>query len=192
MAETDPLAGPIIRTYASSVPRIDPSAWIAPGAVVAGDVEIGPDSSIWYGSVLRGDVQQIHIGARTNIQDQCTVHVTKDLFATWVGDDVTVGHRAVIHGCRIEDGALIGIGAIVLDGAVVESGALVAAGSLVTPGSVIPGGMLAMGIPARPVRALSEQERQLQLERTRTYVETAKRHAASSPTARRTGRPAGS
>ncbi len=184
MAESDPLLDAIVREYAGSVPRIDPTAWIAPGAVVVGAVEIGPDSSIWYGSVVRGDVHRIRIGARTNIQDQCVVHVTQDRYSTWIGDDVTIGHRAVVHGCRIEAGALVGIGAIVLDGAVVEAGALVAAGSLVTPGSVIPGGMLAMGVPARAVRALSDDERVLQLERTRTYVETAKRHAASQPVSR--------
>jgi len=181
VSDSDRHAGAILRAYAGLVPRIDPSAWIAPGAVVVGDVEIGPESSIWYGSVLRGDVHRIQLGARSNVQDQCTVHVTRDRHATWIGDDVTVGHRAVIHGCRIEHGALVGIGAIVLDGAVVGPGALIAAGSVVTPGSVIPGGMLALGIPARPVRSLSEEESHLQLERTRTYVETARRHAGSGP-----------
>ncbi len=99
------------------LPRIDPSAWVAPGAVVVGDVEIGRDSSVWYGSVVRGDVHFVRIGARTNIQDNCVLHVTRDRFACEVGDEVTVGHRAVVHGCRVGDGALVGIGAIVLDGA---------------------------------------------------------------------------
>jgi gamma-carbonic anhydrase len=171
--------GPIIRSFDGRTPRIDPRAWIAPGAVVVGDVEIGEDASIWYGTVVRGDVNRIHIGARSNVQDQCTVHVTRDRFATWIDEDVTVGHRAVVHGCRVGAGALIGIGAIVLDGAVIEPGALVAAGSVVTPGCVVPGGMLAMGVPARPVRALDDEERREQLERTRAYVETARRHARS-------------
>jgi carbonic anhydrase/acetyltransferase-like protein (isoleucine patch superfamily) len=140
-------------------------------------VEIGPDASIWYGTVVRGDVNRIRIGARSNVQDQCTVHVTRDRFETWIDEDVTVGHRAVVHGCRVGAGALIGIGAIVLDGAVIEPGALVGAGSVVTPGTVVPGGMLALGVPARPVRALDADERREQLERTRAYVETARRHA---------------
>lgn len=179
MSTRDGQPGPIVRAFGEQVPRVDASAWIAPGAVVVGDVELGPDVSIWYGSVLRGDVNHIRIGARSNIQDQCTVHVTTARFPTWIDEDVTVGHRAVVHGCRVGAEALVGIGALVLDGAVVEPGALVGAGAVVTPGSVIPGGMLAVGIPARPVRALSDEERRLQLERTRTYVETARLHAAS-------------
>lgn len=172
-------AGPIIRSFDGRTPAIDATAWVAPGAVVVGEVSIGPEASVWYGTVLRGDVHHIHLGARSNVQDQCTVHVTKDRFPTWIGEEVTVGHRAVVHGCRIEAGALVGIGAIVLDGAVVEAGALVGAGAVVTPGTVVPSGMLAMGIPARPVRALDDEERRLQRERTLTYIETARRHAAS-------------
>lgn len=179
MSESDGQPGPIIRSFASHSPRIDASAWVAPGAVVVGDVELGPDVSVWYGTVLRGDVNHIRVGARSNIQDQCTVHVTTARFPTLIAEDVTIGHRAVVHGCQVGCEALIGIGALVLDGAVVEPGALVGAGAVVTPGTVIPGGMLAIGIPARPVRTLSDEERQLQLERTRTYVETARRHAAS-------------
>ena len=171
--------GPIIRSYDGRRPRIDPRAWVAPGAVVVGDVEIAEDVSIWYGTVVRGDVNRIRIGARTNVQDQCTIHVTRDRFETWIDEDVTIGHRAVVHGCRVGAGALIGIGAIVLDGAVIEPGALVAAGAVVTPGSVVPGGMLALGVPARAVRALDAEERREQLARTRAYVETARRHARS-------------
>jgi carbonic anhydrase/acetyltransferase-like protein (isoleucine patch superfamily) len=145
---------------------------------VIGDVEIAADASVWYASVVRGDVHRVHIGARTNLQDQCTVHVTRDRFAAWIGDEVSVGHRAVIHGCRVHDGALIGIGAIVLDGAEVGEGALVGAGAVVTPGTVIRGGMLAVGIPAREVRVLDPGERSAQLERTLEYVRTARLHAA--------------
>jgi carbonic anhydrase/acetyltransferase-like protein (isoleucine patch superfamily) len=156
---------------------IDASVWLAPGSVVVGDVAIEAQCSIWYAAVVRGDVHRIRIGPRTNLQDGCVVHVTSGRFATNIGCEVTVGHRAVVHGCRVGDGALIGIGAIVLDGAEVGEGALVGAGSLVAPGATVPDGMLAVGVPARVVRKLDEEERRLQSERTLAYVETARRHA---------------
>lgn len=130
--------------------------------------------------MLRGDVHEIRIGARTNIQDGSVLHVTAGRFGTRVGDEVTVGHRAVVHGCEVGDGALIGIGAIVLDGARVGARALVAAGAVVTPGADVAAGMLAVGIPARPVRSLGEAELAEQRERTLTYVQTARAHAASA------------
>jgi carbonic anhydrase/acetyltransferase-like protein (isoleucine patch superfamily) len=157
-------------------PRIHPDAWIAPGAVVVGDVEIGADSSVWYASVLRGDVHGIRVGSRSNLQDGCVLHVTRDRFACVIGDEVTVGHRAVVHGCRVGDGALIGIGAIVLDGAEVGDEALIGAGSVVTPGTRIPERWLAVGTPARPVRELGAGEIQEQRARTLAYVDTARRH----------------
>jgi carbonic anhydrase/acetyltransferase-like protein (isoleucine patch superfamily) len=172
-------AGAILRSFAGVSPRIHPDAWIAPGAVVVGDVVIGADSSLWYGSVARGDVHGIRVGARTNLQDGCILHVTRDRFSCVLGDEVTVGHRAVVHGCRVGDGALIGIGAIVLDGAVVGAGALIGAGSVVTPGAEIPERWLALGIPARPVRALGADEIAEQRERTLAYVDTARRHRAA-------------
>jgi len=152
---------------------------VAPGATLIGNVELGPDASVWYGCVLRGDVHRIRVGARSNIQDLTVVHVTRDRFATEIGDDVTVGHRAVVHGCRVGDGALVGIGAIVLDGATVAEGAWVGAGAVVTPGTEIPSRMLAVGTPARPVREVGDEEFREQLERTRTYVQTAREHALS-------------
>ena len=158
-------------------PRIDASAWLAPGAAVVGDVTIGADSSVWYGAVLRGDVNAIRVGARTNLQDQCVLHVTRDRFDCELGDEVTVGHRAVVHGCRIGDGALIGIGAVVLDGARVGEGALVAAGAVVPPDFEVPNGVLAIGVPARLSRRLDESERALQRRRALEYVETAREHA---------------
>jgi carbonic anhydrase/acetyltransferase-like protein (isoleucine patch superfamily) len=174
-----------VRSYGDACPRIDPSAWLAPGCVVVGDVEVGADCSIWYGVVVRGDVHHIRIGPRSNIQDQSVVHVTMDRFPTLIGAEVTVGHRAVVHGCRVGDGALIGIGAIVLDGAEVGAEALVGAGAVVTPGSVIPARSLALGTPAKAVRTLEEEELKLQRERTLTYVETARRHARSQRVATR-------
>jgi carbonic anhydrase/acetyltransferase-like protein (isoleucine patch superfamily) len=165
---------PLILAHGGRLPVLAPGVWIAPGAVVIGDVEIGSDSSVWFGSVVRGDVHSIRIGARTNLQDHCVVHVTRGLFATRIGDEVTVGHRATVHGCTVGDGALIGIGASVLDGARVGEEALVAAGSVVTPGSVIPPRTLARGIPARPARALDAEEIALQRRRALEYVETAR------------------
>ena len=162
--------GPIVRCYQGCTPVIDPSVWLAPGCVVVGDVTIAEDCSIWYGVVVRGDVYPICVGPRTNLQDGSIVHVTSGRFATRIGAEVTVGHRAVVHGCRVGDGALVGIGAIVLDGAVVGEGALVGAGSVVTPGAVIPDGMLAVGTPARVVRRLDDEERRLQTERSLAYV----------------------
>jgi len=174
--------GAIRRSFAARRPRIHESAWIAPGAVVVGDVEIGADSSVWYAAVVRGDVESVRIGARSNLQDGSVVHVTAGRFSTQIGNDVTVGHRSVVHGCVVEDGALIGIGAIVLDGAHVGAGALVGAGAVVTPGSKIEARGLAIGTPARVVRTISDEEFELQLARTRTYVETARIHASSEET----------
>jgi carbonic anhydrase/acetyltransferase-like protein (isoleucine patch superfamily) len=159
-------------------PRIDASAWLAPGAAVVGDVEIGADSSVWYGATLRGDVNAIRVGARSNLQDQCVVHVKRDRFDCRIGDEVTVGHRAVVHGCEIGDGALVGIGAIVLDGARVGEAALVAAGAVVAPGFSVPDGALVLGVPARVARSLDESERALQRRRALEYVETAREHAS--------------
>lgn len=161
-------------------PRVDASAWIAPGATLIGDVTIGPDSSIWYGCILRADVHWIRIGARSNVQDASVLHVTRQRFETIVGDEVTIGHRAVVHGCRIHDGALIGIGAVVLDGAEVGEGALVGAGAVVPPGSRVPPRGLVLGTPARFVRQLEDEELERQRQRTLMYVELAKSHAASA------------
>jgi carbonic anhydrase/acetyltransferase-like protein (isoleucine patch superfamily) len=163
--------------FGSRTPRVDPSAWIAPGAVVVGEVEIGPDASVWFGSVVRGDVHWIRVGARTNLQDHCVVHVTAGLHPAWIGEEVTVGHRATVHGCTVRDGALIGIGAIVLDGAEVGEEALVAAGALVPPGAKVPARHLARGVPARVVRPLADDEIRSQRARAREYVETARTYA---------------
>ena len=166
----------LVRPFGDVWPRIHSSAWLAPDAAVIGDVEIGPESSIWYGTTLRGDVNRIQIGARTNVQDHCVFHVSAS-HPCIVGDAVSVGHRAVVHGCHVEDGALIGIGAIVLDGAHVGEEALVGAGAVVSPGFEVPDGMLALGIPARVTRSLDADERALQRRRALEYVETAREHA---------------
>lgn len=160
-------------------PQVAGDVYIAPGASVIGDVHIAAGASIWFGAILRGDVDRLTIGRGTNIQDNSVLHVTKDRFPTWLGDEVTVGHRAVVHGCRVGDGALIGIGAIVLDGAEVGEDALVGAGALVPPGAKVPAGTLVVGTPARVVRALSADERSLQRARTLHYVTVARAHRAS-------------
>lgn len=169
----------MIRSYLDQRPRLAPGAWVAPSADVIGDVEMGEHSSVWYGSVVRGDVFPIRIGARTNVQDHCVLHVTHDKYATVLHDDITIGHRVVLHGCTVESGALVGIGAIVLDQAVIGAGALVGAGSLVTPGTKVPPGMVAMGSPAKIVREVTDAEREWMQESVRIYVRLAKEHAAA-------------
>jgi len=148
-----------LHPYQDRWPQLGERVFLAPGAHVVGDVTLGDDVSIWFGTVVRGDVNRIRIGAASNLQDGTVVHVTHQTHPTVIGAGVVVGHQAVLHGCTVEDGALIGIGARVLDGAVVERGAQVAAGAVVTPGHRIPAGHLAVGIPARPRRELSDGER---------------------------------
>jgi carbonic anhydrase/acetyltransferase-like protein (isoleucine patch superfamily) len=148
----------VISALGERRPLVDPAAWVADSAVVVGDVVIGPETSLWFHTVVRGDVERVRIGARTNVQDNATVHVTRDQWPTIVGDGVTVGHNAVLHGCTVGDHCLIGIGAIVLDGAALGPECLVGAGAVVTPGTEVPAGSLVLGQPARVVRALSADE----------------------------------
>jgi carbonic anhydrase/acetyltransferase-like protein (isoleucine patch superfamily) len=148
----------MIAPFGERHPLIDPSAWIAPSAVIVGDVAIGAEASVWFGAVVRGDVERIRIGARSNVQDHATIHVTTDRYGTVVGADVTVGHAAVLHGCTIDDQCLIGIGAIVLDGAHIGEQSLVGAGAVVTARTEIPARSLVLGTPARPVRPLTDDE----------------------------------
>ena len=149
---------PKILPYRGVLPTIHPDAFVAAGAVVIGDVVIGRDSGIWFNCVIRGDVHEIRIGERTNIQDGTIVHVTGGRFGTYIGSDITIGHGAVLHACTLEDGCFIGMGATILDGAVVESGAMVAAGAVLTPGKRVPNGQLWAGNPAKPLRPLTEQD----------------------------------
>lgn len=136
-------------------PAIHPTVYIAGGAWVIGDVEIGEESSVWFNTVIRGDVNRIRIGRRTNVQDNCTLHVTAEN-PLLVGDEVTFGHGANVHGCTIEDLSLVGIGAVVLDGAVIGRGSVIGAGAVVAPGTVVPPASLVLGVPGRVVRALPE------------------------------------
>lgn len=150
----------MIMAYRGVMPRIAEDAFVAPTATIVGDVHIGAESGVWFGVILRGDVNRIRIGRRTNLQDGTIVHVTSGTHPTTLGDGVTVGHGAKLHGCTIADGCLIGIGAIVLDGAVIGEASMVAAGSLVVPGTVVPPRSLVVGSPARVKRALTETELQ--------------------------------
>ena len=156
-------------------PRVAPDAFIAPTAVVIGDVDVGPQSSIWFFCVLRGDFNSIRIGARTNIQDGTIVHVDPGDYCTDIGDEVTVGHGAIIHGCRLHDRAFVGMGAIVLDGCMINEGGVLGAGSLLPPGKVIGRNELWVGVPAQFERTLSPNERAHFDVNFREYVQNAVR-----------------
>ncbi|GMT42139.1 MAG: gamma carbonic anhydrase family protein [bacterium] len=161
----------MIKPYKGKWPEVAESAFIEDSAHVIGDVTIGEDSSVWFNAVVRGDVNFIRIGKRTSIQDASVVHVTRDTYPTILEDDITVGHSVTLHGCTIRSRALIGMGAVILDGAEVESDSIIAAGSVVTEGKTIPSGQLAMGIPAKPVRELTESERAMLLESSNNYID---------------------
>ncbi|BAF60219.1 MAG: gamma carbonic anhydrase family protein [Pelotomaculum sp.] len=169
----------MILPYDGVRPEIDETAFIAPTAVVVGRVEIGPYSSIWYNSVVRGDVDTVVIGACTSIQDGSILHEHAG-FPLVIGDRVTVGHRVLLHGCTVEDGAYIGMGAIVLNGARIGAGAVVGAGSLVLQGQEIPPGMLALGSPARVVRPIREDEVDRFLGAVGRYLKMAEKHARTA------------
>ena len=147
-----------ILPYQGISPRIDPTARVFETATVIGDVEIGPESSVWFGCVIRGDVHRIRIGARTNIQDLSCLHVTHIKHDLIIGSNVTVGHMCMLHGCLIEDFVFIGMGSLVMDAAILGEHSLIGAGSLVTEGTVIPPRHLALGRPARVIRPLTPEE----------------------------------
>jgi gamma-carbonic anhydrase len=148
----------MIRPFRGKQPQIHPSVFVAESAQVIGDVHIGAESSVWFNTVVRGDIHFIRIGERTNIQDNCVLHVRKDSHPVILEDEITVGHSVTLHGCYVERGALIGIGAIVLDDARIGARSIVAAGSLVAPGTVVPPESLVMGMPARVKRFLTADE----------------------------------
>ena len=150
-----------ILPYRGVMPKIADDAFIAPTAVIIGDVEIGSGSGVWYGCIVRGDMNEIRIGERTNIQDGTIVHVDSQTFGTYISDGITIGHMALIHACTLEDGCMVGMQATVMDGAVVETGAVVAAGSLVPPGKRVPAGQLWAGSPARFVRNVGDADQEM-------------------------------
>lgn len=147
------MQGPL-HPFAGTLPEIDPTAWIAPTAAVIGDVVVGPGSSIWFHCVVRGDVNRVRIGAHTNVQDGTIIHVNRETHPCLIGDEVTIGHMAIVHACTLENRAFVGMGAIVLDGAVIEEGGMLAAGGVLPPGKVIPRGELWGGAPAQFMRRL--------------------------------------
>jgi carbonic anhydrase/acetyltransferase-like protein (isoleucine patch superfamily) len=151
------MAEPLIVSIRGRSPEVHPEAWVAPNATLIGQVRLAARASVWYSATLRAEVEPIEIGAGTNIQDGVTIHVDPE-YPVRVGTGVSVGHNAVLHGCTVEDGALIGMGAIVLNGAVIGAGSLVAAGALVAQGVVVPPRSLVAGVPGRVRRELSEAE----------------------------------
>jgi carbonic anhydrase/acetyltransferase-like protein (isoleucine patch superfamily) len=168
-------ASGLIGAIGEHAPSIHPDAWIAPGAIVVGRVSIGPAASVWYGSVLRADDDDIVVGASCNIQDQCCLHVDPGEPAI-LEERVSLGHGAVVHGAYVEAGALIGIGAIVLGGCRIGAGSLVAAGAVVTPGTRVPGGVLVAGVPAKVRRELTDTDRQSFADTPERYMGRANRH----------------
>ncbi|GAB4126107.1 MAG: gamma carbonic anhydrase family protein [Rhodothalassiaceae bacterium] len=162
-----------ILPFMGKMPRIAENAFIAPGARVIGDVEIGPMASVWFNCVLRGDVNSIRVGARSNIQDGSIVHVSRRTHPTHIGADVLIGHMATIHGCTLMDRSFVGLGAVVMDGAVIEEEGMLAAGALLSPGKTVRSGELWVGRPARLVRTLAPEERAHFLEGASGYAELA-------------------
>lgn len=161
-------------TYNGKVPEIHESAYVAGTAIVLGDVVIGAGSSVWFNAVVRGDENYIRIGSRTNVQDNCVLHVTHKTHPLFLGDDITIGHGAVVHGCRIKNVCLIGIGAIILDGAVVGEQSIVAAGSVVKEGMIVPPRTLVAGVPAVVKRELTREDIDYIMSLTNNYVEITK------------------
>lgn len=162
-----------ILPYKGVYPKLHKTVFTVESAIIIGDVEIGEHSGVWFNAVIRGDVNYIRIGHRTNIQDLCMLHVTKDTHPLILGNDITVGHSVTLHGCTIKDRCLIGMGATILDGAVVGEDCIIGAGALVTEGSVIPPGTLAIGCPAKPKRGITDAERTRIKQSAQNYIDYA-------------------
>lgn len=174
-----------IRSFEKKTPQLENQAWVDDTALVIGDVILGEDSSLWPMSVLRGDIHKIRVGKRTNIQDGTIVHVTHasgfnpEGFPTIIGDEVTIGHQAVIHACRIDNLSLIGMGAVLLDGCHVHSQVIVGAGSVVPPGKILESGYLYLGSPVKRMRALTDEELEYLNYSAEYYVQLKNRHMGS-------------
>lgn len=166
---------PLIKGIGGREPKIDGEAFVAPTSVVIGDVTLGAGASVWYGAVVRGDVERISVGARSNVQDNCTLHADPG-FPVSIGERVSVGHNAVVHGATVGDDCLIGMGATVLNGAMIGAGSLVAAQALVPQGMQVPPGSLVAGVPAKVKRELSAEEREGVTLNGTLYAELAKAH----------------
>ncbi|MDX1685053.1 MAG: gamma carbonic anhydrase family protein [Saprospiraceae bacterium] len=164
----------LIKTVRNFTPEISETTWLADNAVVVGDVKIGEKCSLWFHAVVRGDVNSVRIGHRVNIQDGAIIHCTYEKTETHIGDNVSIGHRAIVHGCTVEDNALIGMGAIVMDNAVIPSDCIVAAGALVPENKILESGWIYAGVPARKFKPLTDEQRNFFIERTaKNYVEYA-------------------
>ncbi len=166
----------IIRSFEGKTPKTGDDVYLADNAVLVGDVEVGARSSIWFGSVLRGDMHYIRVGEETSIQDGSILHITSGRHATTVGSRVTIGHSCTLHGCTVRDLCIIGMGTVVLDNAEIGERCVIAAGSVVTPGTKIPAGSLAVGAPARVKRDLTQGELDWVQSSAQTYVELAQRY----------------
>ena len=173
-----------IRTYQGMTPQLGERVFVDESAVVIGDVQLGADSSVWPLTVIRGDMHRIRIGARTSVQDGCVLHITHagpfnpDGFPLLIGDDVTIAHKVMLHGCTVGSRVLIGMGSIVMDGAVIEDDVIVGAGSLVPPGKRLDSGFLYVGSPVRPVRALTDKEKAFFTYSAGNYVKLKDQHLA--------------
>jgi carbonic anhydrase/acetyltransferase-like protein (isoleucine patch superfamily) len=172
------MSTPTIVSYEGKAPRIHESAFVAPGACLIGDVEVGPEASVWYNCVLRADLNRIVVGARSNVQDGTVIHVEPHL-PTLIGEDVLVGHMALLHACTIDDRAFVGMGSIAMDGSRVGSGAMLAAGALLGPGKAVPPRELWAGRPARLMRAIGDEELDRMGRQTALYCDLGRRHRES-------------
>ncbi len=166
----------MIKDFDGKSPHFGSDCFIADSADIIGDVSLGDESSIWFGTVARADMHYIKIGSRTNIQDNCTVHVTTDIHPTVIGDEVTVGHNVIIHGCTIENRCLIGMGAILMDGAIIGEGSLIGAGALISPGVIIPKRSLVVGLPGKVLRKTTDEEFDEIVNRAQHYIDFAKKY----------------
>ena len=169
---------PTIAPYEGKAPRIHETAFIAPGACLIGDVEIGPGASVWYNCVLRADLNRIVVGARSNVQDGTVIHVEPHL-PTLIGEDALVGHMALLHACTVEDRAFVGMGSIAMDGSRIGAGAMLAAGALLGPGKAVPPRELWAGRPARLMRAIGDEELERMGRQTALYCDLGRRHRES-------------
>lgn len=171
-----------LHPYKNITPTLGTDVFVAPSAHLIGDVAVGDQSNIWFGVTIRGDVNTVRIGKRTNIQDGTVCHVTAGTGPLSIGDEVTIGHNATVHACTLEDGSFVGMGATVMDGAVVESGAMVAAGALVSPGKRVKKGQVFAGVPAKPFRAMTPEEVKYIPWSAQHYVELAKNYLTQKDT----------
>jgi carbonic anhydrase/acetyltransferase-like protein (isoleucine patch superfamily) len=172
------MPSPIILPFNGVIPSIDKNAYISDNATVIGDTHIAADVGVWFGCVIRGDVNEIRIGARTNIQDLTMIHCAERGQGTYLGQDITVGHSAVLHACSVEDGAFIGIQACVMDDCIVEKGAMLAAGALLTPGKIVKAGEIWAGSPAKKLRDVTNKDRDLFALNLDRYVRLARQYKA--------------